>query len=305
MTNSVFQSFRDFLAKRKARRAADYDDTIKRDPSHRVILWITCVIFIIYAATLVAPLIWVFVNSLRDKVEFFNEPFKIGDVSWLNYTEIFSFFNLGEMFFNTLTLVLANPLVSLFSTVCASYAVAKFNFKGRGFIYGIAISVMFIPTSGSLITTYKLMSDTHLIDTYLGMVLMATGGFGFNFLLLYGVFKGVSETYAEAAYIDGAGFWRTFLQIILPQVMPTLSALWVLSVIGTYNDYTGPYLFYSSHDTVATGLKKLEEGLQNIYLLDYPKLFAAIIITTLPMIILFILSQKQIIKLNLGGGLKG
>lgn len=300
MTNSL----RGYFAKMRMKRRAENDGP-RRDPSHRAVLWVTFVFFTIYAITLVLPLVWVFINSLRNKLDFFDSPFSVGEVIWSNYAEIFKFFNLGEMFFNTATLVAVIPIAGLFTTVCAAYAVAKFQFRSRGLIYGIAISVMFIPTSGSLVTMYKLMSDSRLIDTYLGMIVMSLGGFGFNFLLLHGVFRGVSETYAEAAHIDGAGYWRTFIQIILPQVMPTLSALWVLAVIGCYNDYTGPYLFYSSHPTVATGLKELEDGMKNIYVLDYPKLFAAIIVTTLPMILLFILSQKQIIKLNLGGGLKG
>lgn len=284
------------------------NESVKMDPAHKKILIVVCVLFSIYAVTLFFPLVWLFFNSLKDKVEFLSDPWALkGKILWSNYTEVFGAFNFGNMFFNSITLVLTQPIVGLFSTACAAYAVSKFRFKLRRFIYVIAISVMFIPTTGSLAVMYKLMFDTGLIDTLPGMIIMATGGFGFNFLLLYGMFKGISWSYAEAAYVDGAGNWRVFIQIMIPHAMPILTALLVLGMIGTWNDYTGPLMFYNSHETVAVGIKNLSDSLTNPgpYSKDYPKLFAAMIIATVPVIVLFILCQKYIIRLNMGGGLKG
>jgi raffinose/stachyose/melibiose transport system permease protein/N-acetylglucosamine transport system permease protein len=219
-----------------------------------------------------------------------------------NYIEIFRRFKLAEMFLNSLMLVAVQPLAGLFSTCCAAYAIAKFRFRLRGFMYGLALSVMFIPTVGSLAATYGLMHDLGLIDTYTGMIIMSLGGFGFNFMLMHAVFRGISWTYAEAAYIDGAGYWRVFIQIMLPHAGATIAAIWVLSIIGTWNDYTGPLIFYPSHPTVSTGIKKLSDDI--VYNLDYPGLFAAIVITTLPIVVLFISCQKYIIRINMGGGIK-
>lgn len=283
------------------------NDAVKMDPSDRVILTVICVIFTIYSLTLFFPLVWLFVNSLKDKVDFLNNPWKInGKLLWSNYTAVFEAFNFGEMFFNSITLVLTQPIVGLFSTTCAAYAVSKFRFRLRKTIYVIAISVMFIPTTGSLAVTYKLMYDSGLIDTLPGMIIMATGGFGFNFLLLYNMFRGISWSYAEAAYVDGASNWRVFLQIMLPHAMPVLTAVLILGMIGTWNDYTGPLMFFSNHETVAVGIKRLSDQLTNPgqYSKDYPKLFAAMIISTVPVIVLFVACQKYIIRLNMGGGLK-
>lgn len=307
---SFKEKIRDFFRKRKEKNLLEKreNEAIKMDPSHKPILIVISVIFAIYSVTLFFPLIWLFFNSLKDKVQFLNNPWQIGGkVLWSNYTAVFKAFNFGSMFFNSITLVLTQPIVGLFSTTCAAYAVSKFRFKLRKLIYVVAISVMFIPTTGSLAVTYKLMFDSHLIDTLPGMIIMATGGFGFNFLLLYGMFKGISWSYAEAAYVDGAGNWRVFLQIMVPHAAPILTAVLVLGMIGTWNDYTGPLMFYSGHETVAVGIKNLSDRLTNSgpYSSDYPKLFAAMIIATLPVIILFIACQKYIIRLNMGGGLKG
>lgn len=284
------------------------NEAVKMDPAHKPILIVVCVLFSIYSITLFFPLVWLFVNSLKDKIIFLNNPWEMGGkVLWSNYSAVFEAFDFGTMFLNSISLVLTQPIVGVFSTTCAAYAVSKFRFKLRRFIYVIAISVMFIPTTGSVAVTYKLMFDLGLIDTLPGMIIMATGGFGFNFLLLYGMFKGISWSYAEAAYVDGASNWRVFLQIMVPHAMPILTAIWVLGMIGTWNDYTGPLMFYSSHDTVAVGIQRLSESLTNPgpYSNDYPKLFAAMIIATVPVIVLFIACQKYIIRLNMGGGLKG
>lgn len=191
---SFQQTIRDFFRKRKEKKAIEKreNEAVKMDPSHKPILIVICVVFAVYSLTLFFPLLWLFFNSLKDKVVFLNNPWQVGGkVLWSNYSTVFGAFNFGSMFFNSVTLVLTQPVVGLFSTTCAAYAVAKFRFKLRRLIYVVAISVMFIPTTGSLAVTYKLMFDSHLIDTLPGMIVMATGGFGFNFLLLYGMFKGI------------------------------------------------------------------------------------------------------------------
>lgn len=306
--SNIKSSLNFYLINRKRKKAAAMvENNIKMEKSHAKILIPVCIIFLIYSISLIFPLLWVTFNSIKDKAEFFFNPWAFPiKIMFSNYLVIFEKFNIGEMFFNSIVLCLVTPFISIFVTCCAAYAVSKFNFRGRNLIYFIAIMVMFIPTTGSLAVTYKLMFDIKLFDTLLGMALLSSGGFGFNFLLMYGVFKNISWSYAEAAYVDGAGNWRIFLQIIIPHALPTITAIWVLGIIGTWNDYTGPLMFYPSHQTIATGLKFLSDNITvGEYVNDYPKLFAAIFITTLPILILFISCQKQIISLNMGGGLKG
>ena len=224
-----------------------------------------------------------------------------------NYAEVFKLFNLGSMLFNSLSLSLTIPTASLFATACVSYAVAKYKFPGRRILYFIAISIMFIPTTGSLPVMFRLMHDLQLYDTLPGMIIKGASGFGFNFLILYGIFSGVSSTYAEAAKIDGASNWRIFLQIMIPQAKSTMFAVWILAFIGNWNDYASAYMFFPSHETLAVGLKRVSDNITTAgaYVLDYPKLFAAVIITITPVIIIFSACQRQIIRLNMGGGIKG
>ena len=148
---------------------------------------------------------------------------------------------------------------------------------------------MFFSVSGTLAATFKLLNALELMDTLIAMVLLTSSAFGFNFLLLTGAFKGVSNAYREAAMLDGA-----------------LTAIWILNFIGQWNDYTGAYLFYNSHQTLSTGIKYISDNIKTgEYQLDYPKLFACMILSVVPIIVLFACFQKQIMKLNMGGGIKG
>ena len=305
--SSLLESLKKNRERNKTERMAEKEERRRIDKGQKIILWVVAGIFFVYSLSLIFPFLWLAFNSLKTKQEFFNTPWAWpAKIMTENYLVIFEGFDLAEMFLNSLVLVVTLPLAGLFFTCCAAYATAKFNFKGRGLFYFIAVSVMFIPTSGSLAVVYKLMYDLKLIDSLLGMIVMNSGALGFNFLLIYGFFRNIPWSYAESAYMDGAGNFTVFLKIMLPQVRPMLLAILIMSVIGTWNDYMGPFLFYNSHQTVATGVKYISDNIQTgAFVLDYPKLFATIIITTLPIIILFISSQKFIIRINLGGGIKG
>ncbi len=301
-----FVSVKNKWRRRKEARATD-NVKEKMQSEHKAVLIVLCVLFSLYALTLIYPIGWMLYNSLKTKQEFMANPWPPAkDIMFVNYVEIFKLFNLGEMIFNSLTLSLGIPTVAVFVTSCVAYAVAKYRFPGKRVLYFVAVAVMFIPTTGSLPVTFKLVNDLGLYDNWLGMVIRGAGGFGFNFLIMHGIFSGISRTYAEAAKIDGAGNWRIFLQIMLPQAKSTLFAIWILGFIGQWNDYASAKLFYPTHETLAVGLKRVSDMIATSkdYMQDYPKLFAAVVIAITPIIIIFIACQKYIIRLNMGGGIK-
>lgn len=288
----------------RKKKVAEEQEVRKMEKGHRAILIVLCVILAIWSLSLIFPFVWMFFNSVKDKVDF---RFRQWDfpTEWLfsNYLVIFDEFEISEMLTNSLILCFAIPTVSAFSTSCMGYAISRFNFKGREFFFYLAISTMFICIEGSLASQYKLMYDLHLIDTHFGVIIKAAGGFGFNFLLMHAIFSSIPATYSEAAQIDGAGNWRIFLTIIAPQALPTIFAVWILTFIGVWNDFSTPYLYLQSYPTISLGLKNISDMVQLTG--DYPKMFATILVTSAPIVILFILFQKKIMTLSLGGGIKG
>ena len=282
-------------------------DNFQRSKSEKIVLNVIFVLFLIYAITLIYPFVWVFVNSFRTKQDFFENPLAIPThIIFMNYVTIFTRFNIFEMFLNSAIVSVGCTLVGVFSSSMSAYIVAKYKFPGRDLIYYVAITLMIIPTAGALSAQFRLMTDLRLVDTYFGMFIMAAGGFGFNFFMLYGYFKSISWSYAEAAMIDGASDFQVFMRIMLPQAKGALVALGIIAFIGSWNDYATPYLFLKSKPTLAVGIQRLSDDITyGANASDYPALFAAMIISTVPIVVLFSVFQKTIIECSVAGGLKG
>ncbi|MDR0425619.1 MAG: carbohydrate ABC transporter permease [Clostridiales bacterium] len=284
-----------------------------------VIMSVFFVVFCLYAITLLFPFVWIFYNSFKEKTFFGASPMSLPwgaradgslEVPHLeNYLRVFTALGeynitIGEMFFNSITLVIGQTAASLFVCACTAYVVSKYKFTGRNIIYFLAILIMFIPTTGSLVTYFSLIQDLRLYDTYYGMIITHAGGFGMQFLILYGFFKSISWSYAEAAFIDGAGNFTVFFRIMLPMARSSLTALAVLGVIGVWNDYIGQRLYYPSYPTVAVGLQVISASVVK-HGSDYPLFFCVIMICTLPILVLYASCQRIIVKNTMAGGLKG
>ncbi len=279
----------------------------KMGKEYRAILTVFTVVFAIYAFSLLFPFLWLIFNSFKGKHDFLENPMSLsGPFSLGNYLTVFQDenFRIFEMYFHSITLVLGQTFVSLFVVTCTAYVVAKYSFFGRNFVYALSTVVLLVPTQGSLITLFEFMNNTHLMNNYLGMIIMSAGGFGFNFFILYGFFKNVSSSYAEAAEIDGAGHFTIFMKVMIPQCIPVLISLAIIGGIGVWNDYYTQLVFYSDYPTIAVGIQTLSEDIVEMGL-DYPAFFAAIVLTTLPVIIIYAVFQKTIVNNTAVGGLKG
>lgn len=270
--------------------------------------YIVLTVFVLYALTLVFPFVWSALNSMR-----VNKDFKRDPLDWFNFARwtlnnynvaLRGEYNMISMFGNSLFLSVVCTCTATVISAMSAYVVAKYRFRGKNIIYGLSITIMLIPTSGSLAALYRFMVDSALIDHYIGIILLNSGGFGFNFFLLYGTFKGVSWSYAEAAKIDGASNFKVFLKIMLPQVKSALVAVGIITFIGQWNDYFTPYMFLRNHPTIAVGIYRLQKSFETSGS-NWPVVFAAMVLTTVPVIVIFAVFQKTIISNTVAGGLKG
>ena len=294
-----------WFMKRHRRIDKTYTEDISQErplKAYMPILIVFCVLFSLYALSLLFPLVWILFNSFKDKIDFQFRMWELTPIHAENYLFIFQRYNIFEMFFNSIILCLAVPTVNVFSSCCLAYGTARFKFKGNTALYYMGMSVMFINIAGTLPVSYRLMYDLHLIDTHIGFVLLTTGGLGFTFLVLHSMYTNVSTVYTEAALIEGAGQWRIFLTIITPQISSAVIAFWILSFIGVWNDYATQYLYLQNYPTLAVGVYEIRSDAQLTG--DYPLLFATIIIVITPILILFAIFQKKLMALRMGGGIK-
>lgn len=281
----------------------------KIDYSYHTIKWVVFSIFIIYSLSLVVPFVWMLINSFKSQEEFilgniFNFP-----KQWygLNFVEILTYEVDGqtvwEMILNSIILTTLGTIINVFLSAVAAYCLAKYKFPGRNIIYGLAIFTMVVPIVGTLPSQVVMMETFHIDDSLFGVLFLYSGCFGFNFILLYSSFTSISNSYIEAASIDGASRFKTFFTIMLPMAKGPLVACSILQAIVYWNDYSTPLLFMPSRLTLAVGLQRLQEEIGGSG--NYPMVFASMIIAILPILILYLVFQKRIIASTNAGGLKG
>lgn len=270
------------------------------------------VIFMIYALTLLYPFLYLILGSLNDAWGFMRDPLGIPEnITFENYKNVF--LNMGEitameslsltsMFFNSVTLALGLTVVSIMLQSMTAYVLAKYDFPGNNLLYMTIIISSMIPTVGALPATFKLMNNTHLANTYIGMILLQAGAFGGRFLHMHAYYKSIPWSYAESAMIDGASDFQIYWRIMMPLAKKAMTTYFILSFLGFWNDYWFPSLFYDQHPTLAVGLTHISviaTGTGN-----YPLLFAAMLVTIVPVLLMFAIFQKQMLGNITGGGIK-
>lgn len=281
----------------------------KKSTSERVILIIMFVIFLIYGFTLLFPLIWAFYNSFKPPVEYDKDSFAL-PIQWTvdNYQKVFTSIeangtNIFTSLLNSIWMSALSTFLGLFASCLTAYVVAKYRFKVSGLIYTVAIFIQIIPLVGSVTGMYDLLwGKLQIADEPFLIWPIWFGGFGFSFLILYSAFKSVPWSYAESAFIDGAGHFTTFIRIMLPTIKPVLASLFVVNFMGAWNDYMTAYLYMPSFAPLSLAVYLLQSDATRI---AYPVYLAVIVISVIPIIALFISFQKLIMENTSVGGLKG
>lgn len=287
----------------------------KKDVGYHVGKWFVFGIFVIYAVTLLFPFVFMIINSFKSGAEFDNNVFGDHNVfAWpkefygKNFIEVLKTEidgqSIANMFLMSVLVTVLGTILNVGLSTIAAYCLAKFKFPGRNVIYAVAIFTMIVPIVGTLPAQVQMMDILHLSgdNGLIGVLFLYSGCFGFNFILLYGAFTTISDSYMEAASIDGAGRFKTFFKVMVPQAKGSIIACSVLQALALWNDYSTPYLFLPrGHTTLAVGLNAIQTESQG----NYPMMFASMLIAIVPVLILYLCFQKKIIESTNAGGLKG
>ncbi len=285
----------------------------KRSGGEKVVFTVAFIFLLVYSISLVIPTLWMLMNSFKDGTEYALDI--VGATTqrlpekWLisNYLDVYQNIKIDnvsflEMLANSAYFIIIGAL-GLYWQAAVAYVLSKYEFKANKYIYATAIFCMTLPIMGNTAASLKLNASLGIYDNLLApIVTSAAGAFGFNFLLLYGFFKNVSSEYMEAASIDGASHFAIFWHVMFPQAMPMLSTFFILHAISAWADYATPMLYFPSHPNVAYGLYLVSNELTRG---DMPSYFAALVLSALPVLILFAVCSDKIMKNYSIGGLKG
>lgn len=293
-----------------------------KSKSQKIVFGVMSGIFALYSFSLLAPFVWILINSFKDTSSFMESAINGGGMSFpkawhfKNYYDALIGFkisvgsgdsakevNLLIMFVNSIVFTATTTALEVFFSAATAYVLAKYNFPGKKIIFGMVLVSMVVPIVGTLPVMYQFMGDIHLRDTLPGLWVIYVSGFGFGFLLLNGHFKGVSWTYAEAAQIDGANSFQIFFKVMLPLSVPQLISLAIVTSITYWNDYGTPKIYMPSMPTVAVGLDSLMIEIKKTS--NYPLMFSCMLVAITPILIVFCIFQKTIIENMVAGGIKG
>ena len=278
----------------------NYDRVKKRAVSFFVHLFL-----IIVSMGCLFPLWWAFSSSLKTQETVFTDlSFFPKDPQWLNYITAWTKADFGRYFLNSLlyTVVVVVGVVMISSL--AAYAFSRLRFWGRNVMFLVLISTMMIPIPGSFIALYVLLNKLHLVDTRLGYILpQINGGLALGIFLLKTFFDDLPKEIEDSAAIDGCGRLRTYWYVALPLARPAIAVLAIFNILAVWNEYLLAMLVLSSKD-----LMPLQRGLmvfQGAHITQYPLLMAGIVITVLPVLVVYLMLQKHIIKGITAGAVKG
>ena len=278
-----------------------------RSPWHYLresVLWI---LLVGIALIEVAPLTWMFSTSLRDPKNSFDLPpdFWPTAFHWQNYLTVITSPDIQFLlfFWNSLKIALIVSAAQLLTCSMAGFAFGRLQFKGRDFLFGLFLASLMVPATVTLIPSFILIKEMDLINTHWALILPSiTSAFGV--FLLRQHFKSLPEELINAAKIDGATYFRTYWQILLPLTGPALSALGIFTFLGSWNNFVGPLLFLRDWDlytfpiAIATLRGYMGSGNQS-------EVLAGIMISIFPILVFFLFAQRWIVQGAAITGMKG
>ncbi len=260
----------------------------------------------LFTVTMLFPLLWMLSASFKTELDVFNYPIQWIPPRWNaveNYMQIWSSrYSFPLYYWNTFKIAGLVTAIQLLTASMGAFAFAKLNFKFKQPLFALFIATMMIPDQVTIVPKFMLLTWLHLIDTHSGLVLLLVFSVYGIFLLRQYMFS-IPDSLLEAAKIDGAGYTRIFLRIILPLSKPVLATLAILRFIWTWDDYMNPLIFLNSRElfTIQLGMAQFASQTGTYYSL----LMAAAVCAMLPLLILFVFGQRFIIEGIASGAVKG
>ncbi|MFC7376003.1 carbohydrate ABC transporter permease [Brachybacterium sp. GCM10030267] len=249
-----------------------------------------------WALVVVLPLIWTVFSSFKTSRGILASPFALPErLNLDNFVRAWEQAGIGRFFGNTVLVVgCALVLVMLLGAMCA-YVLARYEFPGRRIIYYALIAGLTFPLFLAVVPLFFIMESMQIRGTYFGLI-MAYVGFAlpFTVFFLYAFFRQLPEEISEAAAIDGAGDFRTFFQVMLPMAGPGMASVTIFNFLGLWNQFLIPVVLNTDRDkfVLAQGLVNMQA--QQGYNSDWAAMFASVTITILPVLIVYMIFQRQL-----------
>jgi N-acetylglucosamine transport system permease protein len=270
----------------------------------RGIVWI---LILAFTVTVVLPLAWVLLTSLKSSAEIFKSPWMLPETPrWENFSKAWGEAKIGAYFWNSLLISVSTLAILLPVGAMAAYIFARYPFRGSKVIFSSFLAGLMVPQFLAIVPLFFLMQRLHLLDSRLGLTIVYVAySLPFTVFVLTGFFQTLPKELDEAAMMDGCGHAGAFWKVMLPLAKPGLIVVGIFNAIGLWNEYSLALVLISSEEN-----RTLPLGIANLvmvehYQSDWGALFAGLVIVMLPVLIVYWIFRDKIHETMLAGALKG
>lgn len=254
------------------------------------------VILIVFSITMLVPFMWMFLTACKTVSESTQvNPFVIfpKEWQWQNFSTVVNNMNFFLLYKNTLLMIFFRIVAAVLTATMAGYALGRLNFKGKGFAFGLVLFQMMVPGQIFIIPQYLMITKMNMTNTIFALVFpgLVTA---FGTFLLRQAYMGLPKDLEEAARLDGCNIGQTFLFIMAPLTRSSMVALGIFTAVFGFKDLMWPMIINTDKSMLV--LSSALASMQGQYASKYPELMAASLIACLPMIVIYLIFQKQFIE---------
>ena len=282
---------------------------LERNSKIRNAVWMALIfgLLIFWAIVVLFPFYWMLLTSVKSYGAYNAEyvpQFITLNPTIANYIQAFTSVNLSQYFVNTIIFTVITTLMMLVVVVLSAFAFSRLEFKGKNLVFTLFLSLMMIPNELVVITNFVTITNMGMRNTFMGLILPSVTSIFYIYLLKEN-FEQIPEELYKAAKVDGTGDFKYLWKVMIPICKPTIVTVLILKVIECWNSYVWPRLITDdeAYYLVSNGIQTIREsgfGRENI-----PAMMAAVVVISVPLIILFLIFHKKIMEGVSRGGTKG
>ena len=286
----------------------NYQEIIKQNKAKKIAK--TALLYLgltVWGIVVLFPFYWMILTSVKSysayNAEYVPKLYTLAPTI-RNYIDAFTAVPLARYFLNTMIFTVLTTALMMFVTVLAAFAFARLSFRGKDIVFAFFLSLMMIPNELVVITNYVTVTDLDLRNTFAGLILPSVTSVFYIYLLKEN-FEQIPEELYKAAKVDGTSDWKYLWKVMIPISRPTIVTITILKVIECWNSYIWPRLVTddAAYFLVSNGIQEIREngfGRENI-----PAMMAAVVVISLPLVVLFLIFHKKIMEGVSRGGTKG
>lgn len=262
------------------------------------------ILLIVLSIAMIYPIVIIVITAFKPNLEVLTNPTGLPQApTFDNFVTSWQDAGFANLFFNSVLLTVVSMTVATFVAALASYAIVRQATRIGSGVYLLLAAGIFLPMQLALVPQFRVVRDLGLINNYVGVILIyIAGALPFGVFLMAAFMRQVPKEIVEAAVIDGAGYFTLFRRIFLPLARPAIATFWVLQGVGIWNDYLVPQLLLTdpSKRTLTTGVLYFKAQ----YLADWGNIMAAVLIMSLPILLLFVFAQRFFVSGLYAGAVK-